>query len=66
MSIGFSGRVNKGSGAAPDCQRPGRAPFVGGRRRPRGGPLRALSHCLSSFGFQDGPQRVDGVLKLDL
>jgi len=60
MSIGFPGRVNKGSGAAPDCQRPRRAPFVGGRRRP---PRRAPtgSFALSQFGMS----RLQRALRLD-
>ena len=56
MSIGFSGRVNKGSGAAPDCQRPRRAPFVGERRRAPTG-----SFALSQFGMS----RLQRMLRLD-
>src|SRR5713101_3643361 len=50
MNIGFSGRVNKGSGAAPDCQGPGRAPFV--RRKaaaPAAGPYGLFR--MSQFGM---------------
>jgi len=51
--------VNKGSGAAPDCQRPGRAPFVGRRRPPRRAPT--ASFALSQFGMS----RLQRALRSD-
>ena len=52
--------MNKGSGAAPDCQGPRRAPFVGGRRQPRRrAPMG--SSALSQFGMA----RLQRMLRLD-